>query len=596
MFDFSMFDLTLGISREAMAEQRRKLLESQNLDAATKSYLEGINDNDIDKVFKEYDKNEDGFITTDETSLVELDFDDDNPEKISKEDFLKMNLSNLQGADLEAVFDYLDKNKTGYILQSDIDNLTAEEIQGFMPQATEENPQTQVPEATDDADTAPLTPEDSQDTPEQAADVPVSNDNNVDPVDYSGSGFENTGGAGGGGNGGGGGSRLDNAAPAETLEAVRAQKQKLISDADAKIEAKNNELNTAINEDENVSSELKEEYTGLTSELNTVNSNIAAKESEISGYDSEIQSTSASIAGMESELSTLEARNPDDPETKEKITDRISKLKSNISEAETKLQELEGKKETAEGELSNLKTQKEEIETAINQVEQKILEDNPQLKTVIDTIKGEIKEIETEKTTQIAELDTKIAELSNKQTEESKAAGQVLGSPMGQYMSQLFDDIADSADIVKQSEGQTDYCSKYIASCIKKLFEQNGITGIDVPLSPNGQLNWVNSFPDEIKVYDFTKMSDEEKRNFQLQPGMIVKMQWQGTSNSNPQMHTKNHVQFVKEPLGNGEYISQDWDSGKGVGEENASILDSKVVAIIDWSGLLKYAENYNNA
>lgn len=566
---FSIFSLTLGASRQDVMEQKAKLLASENLDATTKSYLEGLDNDSVDQIFKKYDKDGNNLITQDETSLVELDFDEEDSSKsgqISKQNFLEMNLPELVGVDLGALFDYLDVNKRGFISKSDIENLTPETIQQFKVQ-------------------------DAQEPQEETANIPVDDNVGNESVQSAAS----SGGSGSSSSGGGRGSASsNNIKPEETLEALREQKQKVSDDFDAKIKSKNDEMNDTISQDESISTELKEQHANLTSELNGINSNIQTKESEISGYDSQIHSLNSNISGMESELSTLEGRTPEDADTKQQIASRKSALRQKISDAKSELDEIEGKKQVAQGELEGLKGQKGEIEASLNEVEQEIMANNPELKAAIESTKSEIKDLETQKEAQITQLDNKISELSSKEIQDSKSAGQILGSPMGQYMSDLFDNIADRPDIVARSEGQKDYCSRYIASCITELLRQNGIEGIQVPQSPSGQLNWVNSYPGEIKVYNYRNMSEEERRNFQPTPGMIVRMQWQGTSSSNPQMHTKNHVQFVKEYLGDGKYIAQDWDSGKGVGEELCNLYDDdRIVAFIDWTPLLARAQNY---
>ena len=577
MENLPLFNFALGLSKREMSKQLEQMLNSDSIDDSTKSALKKVN---VDEVFATYDKNNDGKITsneasapknflvkTDENSMVSLQENSESAKKITKEDFLKMELSELDldpesGLDLtdinrEKLFDHLDKNKQGFITLADIKSLKPEELKEFKQVFETSAVQTPV--------------ESTNQMPTFGSMMP---NNNF-------SGFINTPTV----------NPVEEPSIGDNLESVRAEKQKVIDDAASKIQEKNKELNKLVNQDVNVSDALKTDHTGITGELNTLNSNIQVKETEISGYESELQSISSNISGMESELSALKSRKGEDEEAQGKTKARISKLNSDIAEAKQKQKELEGKKQAVQDNLDGLKQQKTGIEDKLSQIEGKIFEASPQLKPAAEAIKAEIAAIKAEKTEKITKLDAKIAELNAKQKNDSIATGRMLGSSMGEYMETLFGEIADRADIVAKSKGQVDYCSRYIASCIRELFKQQGIDNVQVPQSPSGMQNWIQQFPDKIKVYNFREMSDEDKRNFELQPGMIVRMQWLGTSESNPQMHKKNHVQFVKQALGNGQYVAQDWDSGKGVGAQNANILDDKIATVIDWSGLLEYSK-----
>lgn len=446
MFDFSMFDLTKGVSRESLLEQKRKLLEGKNLDGATKSYLEGLNTYSIDKLFKDYDKDGNGFITTDEASLIEVDFSDeeDDSEKISKEDFLKTDFPNLQGADLEKIFEYLDTDGDGLISKTELENLTLDEIQNFKPAAEG------------------IKPEETTETPETNEVAPINDiGNDFDAGNYN---YNSGGGGGGGGNYDAGTDKAGSLS--EQIQQLEQQKGQERTNAETAIKGKEDEITAAIAEDEQVAA-LKEEYETKTKEIDdrlseeniklsqakddlmNTETAIADKTSRIEYKKERIGQLNSSISEKESEMNSL-STSTGDPEVDTANANKKSRLQSDIASLKDQLKQAEDEKEQLEAELTELEAKKTQLEADMPQIETAIkeLEDqkeallkeiydkaSPETQEKIDAIKEEIQTLKSNLETKIQEIDGKIVDLKaqlsaeeiQKEKDEARRA-EILGS------------------------------------------------------------------------------------------------------------------------------------------------------------------------
>lgn len=427
MFDFSMFDLTKGVSKEALMEQKQKLLENRNLDNATKTLLEGLNKFAIDKLFKDYDKDGNSFITTDEASLIEVDFSDDgeDSDKISKEDFLKMDFPNLKGADLEKIFAYLDTNDDEFISKAELENLTLEEIQNFTVPTEETTEQTQTEEVADNV----------------VNDVPIADISN----DYTPSNNYSSGGYSGSG------SNTPTAkTPEEQIKELEGMRSEFQSKADQAIAQEETNLKQIIDQDEQLA-ELKEEYETesqrINEELTTANQQLTEAQNSLVDTEASITDKTNRIAYKTEHISNLETSISDkqsalnsiststgDPETDSANANKRAALQQEIDKLNDKLQQAKDDKSQLEQELQDLNVKKAELETTITELNEKIADlesqkdalldkiaeaASPETKQAIEKTREKIEQIKTETQEFIKEINDKITEIKAQMSADS---------------------------------------------------------------------------------------------------------------------------------------------------------------------------------
>ncbi|MCD7880017.1 MAG: hypothetical protein LUG16_08820 [Candidatus Gastranaerophilales bacterium] len=158
--------------------------------------------------------------------------------------------------------------------------------------------------------------------------------------------------------------------------------------------------NQAVQEDENISEDLKQRRTDnleaistKESEIDNLNVSINDKESEITSKNSDKTAEESNLSALKSSLSSLQSQSSEDSEVQQAINNQIAQVQKQISASE-----------------DNIKTLTSEIETL--EAEKAELEEN------LSTAEGELETLEKEKT----EIEKEISENCGQQTQEAMDA------------------------------------------------------------------------------------------------------------------------------------------------------------------------------
>ncbi len=204
-----------------------------------------------------------------------------------------------------------------------------------------------------------------------------------------------------------------------------------VDDAQDEVEDRKDDYDDAIEKDEKVSDELKEQRnTNLEAiddkeeEINDCKTDITNTEFEISSTENLIASLESNLAALNSSLSTLNGQTAENPEDQAKIDaqkqtvqsqidmiqNELDKANGDLSDLNSKLEELNSNLSTKESELQTLMDEKSEIETKIEKTcdentKEAIKDYNKALKNLDKVKETELKKAEKELKTIEKDLD-----------------------------------------------------------------------------------------------------------------------------------------------------------------------------------------------
>ncbi|MBQ4124004.1 hypothetical protein IJD44_09870 [bacterium] len=355
----------------------------------------------------------------------------------------------------------------------------------------------------------------------------------------------------------------------EELETKQAEKQEELNTARADVNNVHNGQNEAVNAAKEDCATKEQEYIDavkeadeeLGTELETCLANIAAKEQEIdatkvsindkegeiSAQEATIASTESSIAALNSSLTSLQGQSSDDPEMQSKIDAQISKINSQISElnAELEKQNLELDKMNSDLDDLNTKLQEQEDELAKlnssdedprgkDQIEAEIaqLENSGPIlaaKTAFEEAKANVESVkEAELATANEVVQTKQAELEaiNTQLNEAKAKEiqkENAVSPFAMYNAEYGQKLADEAAALHPNNNYGGYCAAGVAESLVAATgrERTYGNGCDYTEVMRGRDDFV-----EYTDFDFDSMSAGEVQDFllSLPAGTVVSL------------------------------------------------------------------------
>ncbi len=213
----------------------------------------------------------------------------------------------------------------------------------------------------------------------------------------------------------------------EDIPELEEKKEKVINEAEGKIEEKNGELDGLLQENQEELGELGEKYSQKQEEINECNEKIGNFTTEKEKIESENFNLESTLSNLNGELSTIDT-NTDDEEInitntqrKHEIEEEIEKLKRQIDDNKKEIEQLEIKIQQQE-KLIVIK------ETTLNQLQEEIAKKDPELAQKIGEIKEEITQIEAQRDKEVAQIDeeieTKKAEALKYQEEVGKRTGE----------------------------------------------------------------------------------------------------------------------------------------------------------------------------
>ena len=302
----------------------------------------------------------------------------------------------------------------------------------------------------------------------------------------------------------------------ETVEELEAEKQQTNQEYDGKIKDKNTEIKTAIEQDQSINEELKQEYQAVEQKVSGLTIQVQQTEVEISGLDTSLHNKDCEITQAEAELSKLDT-NTNDAETNSKNSARKSEIEGKLATLRTEKSEIESKLEEAKEKLTQQLADKATAEGELQAVMQKIMEAaSGETKELIARATGEIESLKVEKAQKIQEIDGKISVAKTSNLNNAKMTGEMAGSVSGE-MATLMIELGQSQEMKDYfARFQGNYCGSYINKLLDHAFQQLGFKRQPEGLRYTGRV-------------DVTKMSDAEKEDFiktKLRPGMIFEYKY----------------------------------------------------------------------
>ena len=427
---------------------------------------------------------------TNETELVGFDFED---EKISKSDFIKAELpTKLKGADHDIVFDYLDRNKEGFILKSKLESLTDNEIKDLVSKSGNKRNGGQVGGTSDN----------NNGNPAGGVNKPGGGNGNGGQVDNNGNN-KNTGNVDASSNtnsvdagqkttipkggiyapNGMHGIIYENYSETEDVEVLTQQKNdinKAANDETNKLQKEKSEL---INN--KLSGEAKIEHQKLTTSIAQTNNALTQTRANIAQCESKVHSAECSIAQIENELSALEG-NADSGSDNEAIQKSRAARKARL---QSELTAAKQEKTAAEKELGTQKDneaqQQQELtglENSLKQIEAELLKADAELAQKVSGIEAKITDTKGKQNAEVKAIDGKIAQLKTKEMENAKFKGTTEGDTT--EISKRALEIGSDPEFIKSFLGDREWCVKFAVGAYNKALAE---FGIDYKIPPQSQ-------------------------------------------------------------------------------------------------------------
>ncbi len=447
---------------------------------------------------------------TNESELVELDFDDEKDKKILRQDFIQAALpAKLQGADPTIVFDYLDKNKEGFILKSKLDSLSSKEISDLISQSTPkaDNNNNQVGNGNNNNNQ-------------------VGNNNGI----AAGNGVSGnkspagTGSTGTGSTGAGATIADPNAlkgtdySETENVEALTQKKNEVNQTADKEINGLQTEKDTLINN--KLSDELKAEHQAVVASIAAANNELTQIRANISKCESRIHTADCKISQIESELSSLSTNGDsgsDNAEIQRRRAARKSQLEGELRAAKEEKTKAEGELETEKGNEATKQSELEGFEQRRGEIEQEVLKADSELAQQVSEIDTKITNTKTKQNTEVTAIDNRIQELKSQEMDKSKFKGKINGETT-EVAKRAFE-IASDPEYQKEVLGR-DKCVIFAAGAINRALKEFGIN-FQIP----EQSTQLNEFAKKHNIQSIIQGSEAQRTATTqgLRPGDLFK-------------------------------------------------------------------------
>ena len=232
----------------------------------------------------------------------------------------------------------------------------------------------------------------------------------------------------------------------EGINAVYSGENEAVKTAEEDCEAAKKAYDEAVENDDNISDELKQQREDNLNAIGEKEDNIDNlkidindKEGEISSQKSVITADESNISALESALASLSSQSSDDEEKQAEINEKKSSVEKQLTEAKAQLQndkdklttleeekaDLEEKLSTEEDALSELETERSEIEAEIEKVcgpeTKEAMQAYNEAKENIQTVKdAELKTAQEKLTTVQGELEEINNQINIKKAEKTE--------------------------------------------------------------------------------------------------------------------------------------------------------------------------------
>ena len=283
---------------------------------------------------------------------------------------------------------------------------------------------------------------------------------------------------------------------------------------------------TALENDENISDELKEqesktleEIDTTKGEINDLNIEINNKNNEISDTEGLINADKSNISALESALSSLNSFSSDDEEKLAEVSAKKAEVTQKLSDAKEQKERHEEQLETLKEELDKLNSDLEEKESQLDDLEQErqsieneILENcSDETKTALENFNKAETELE----------DTKTEELSKAQTTLTEAENSL-------------QEINEAINVKEAKQTERTYSVNDLEN-YEKLYETMGLKeqglNFDVfSLAMEGYLNLEDKGNGYLGIFDTTQSDDKERyylldlNNFEVVARSVLKI------------------------------------------------------------------------
>ncbi len=313
------------------------------------------------------------------------------------------------------------------------------------------------------------------------------------------------------------GNTASNVPKAESVQDLETQKQKIIQEYDGRINAKNAEMGNAIQQDESISAELKQQYETANQNLANATNALQQTEGKISGLETSLHSNECETTRIEGELSKIktdtknEEVNSKNKARKESISSRLAELKEEKAKLDEQLSAAKDKK-------TQQLQEKTAAEASLQEIANKIAASaSDETKAAIERIKGEIEVLKTEKTQKVGEIDNKIATLKTKEVDRSKSMGELAGSAGG-ALAALMIELGESNELKDYFYNHFNgaYCGVFVNKLLDYAFKKLGFNKTPEGLRYMGR----------VEVKKMTYEQKVEVMRTKLRPGMVFEYRY----------------------------------------------------------------------
>lgn len=391
------------------------------------------------------------------------------------------------------------------------------------------------------------------------------------------------------GSGGSSGSDASDVPKGDSLDDLRKQREKIITDSDKEIADLNAQLDSLISES-SADDTLKKQYQDAKSAYDENEAKIKTNETQLNEYNVNLHQIESNLAAANGEKDNLKT-DTDDAEVNSKNAARITELEKTISDLNAEKKRIQDLKTALETDNNGLKSQSTNLKTAVDTALSALSAGlPPEVQQNIASLKEQISAAESNKTQKLAEIDAKIKTKEAEEVEQSKSSGELrgklssdeFGSKIVETALKYLGDSESNGRYKKFSTGSYGWCADFVSYVVKEVCKDGGMSSSAV----KDVAKHLGASPQKLSnrnsgnYYNIRNMSSSELQEFartKLQPGMAFICKGSGASGQ--------HTGFVASvDYENGTITTVEGNSNNMVRQRTRKISD--LYGFVDFSYL----------
>lgn len=269
--------------------------------------------------------------------------------------------------------------------------------------------------------------------------------------------------------------------PKADIQKLEEQRKQVIDEADKSIQAKNEEMDKAVQGSDKLDSELKEQFETNQKAVQDCDQQITAKDGEIDKNKSAIQDIDSSVSALEGELSKLDTNTKDD-KTNQSNSARKTEIQKQLDDKKAQKQKLEDQEKTLENDKKDLETKRTDAQKTLDDSTQKVDEADPSIKSKVDQLKKDIEDLKAKKDKDVADIDKQIDDKKKEENDQQKKMGESVGEASNGLGSAVVQDALkyiganeNDGSYKKFTNGREEaWCADFASYVVKEAYEKAG--------------------------------------------------------------------------------------------------------------------------